>query len=821
MRFKRKRNALFFCVTTFLFYACSPVNLFTKVRKTPEEYTKNYCCGDVSVPKSVGGRGPWIVYSDRDGNSTYYNPGGKVQMKVASFMDPFVVIGEKGNYLRLVKYDSGILENGKWKNRDMAEYFGWMHKDNLLLSAHATTDVATGASIKMITMVRDTTPFSRTKDFFSADSVVIFQEPELLNPIGKVPFQKPIFLAKRSVDKTKSLLVGKEETTPDGAKTMVAGWVSSSLVMPLGELLYADFSEMPILDFSFSSKGQQDFSLQKETVMQLYSSYLLPDLEGISPVYSIKNEGDDNAVIKTTLPVRMMDDSRNLVYSLSDEPITRGQYDDFCSNLQKVNLMVVFSDQKMVCEKFEQIVSSLQSLNGILKGSVSGCTFKMGYVVGFDGNGGVDGGEFALNANIDSVLSSMETYADAKSRKKLVFREDAWRALKRALRLLSPYKSESNIVVLIGENGNVREQVDASLVNDLVDANCRLVGCQLVSKQGNSFNNFVLQMEDMISRSASRVSQKKKRLLVHSEQLRPVNQYKEYSENVYALDFPKNSMTQGWIIFPKKKENLSPDLLLSVTDSIVREVESDNEDVLSHIRSAFKNSGVGRTSLNPMWLRLGGVSETYAVKPLALQPMASLRPTTNYPISLKTSIRDLKQGRYVLFLTESELSRIRGFLRDLTSVRVDYKYSARGGGKKNRNKSCPDMFFDKGYSLSADSLQIREYRNTSQARRSMRKAYLQWTRDEKVYPRRKREIRSFTLSQAQQLVFTLPSFNNTLRSLRVRDLDDKDVLTDRQLDELQEYFLEKGKDLESSVVVANKLVFNGETYYKIDADVLP
>lgn len=814
----KKNTYLFLCTVVLLLSACSPIHFFTRVKKTPNEYSRNYCCGEVAVPKSVDKKSPWIVYSDRSKNATYYNPGGKVQLKEASFMEPFLVIGEKGEYLRLVKYDASILEDGQLKDKDKAEYYGWMHKDNLVLTSRAMTNVATGSYLKMITMFRDTTPLSRTKDFFSSGEVVIFQEPELLTPIGTVPFQNPIFLAKRSADRTKSFLIGQEMIKPDNSKSMVAGWVSSSLVMPLGELLYADFSKMPIHDFSFSKAEKQTFSLTDEDVKNRTKSFELPNFVGMNPVYSICNDGDVMAAIKTSITIPLTDDHRNFVYSLNDEVITKGYYEKLQSDLRKINIMIVFSDQKMVYEKFEQMVSSLQSLNGIIKSHAADGTFKIGYVIGFDSKK-KGGSEAALSENIDSVLFSLEAYADAKKKKNVDFNGDAWSALKRALKVMSPCKSQTNIVLLMGENGNVKERVDASLVNDLVNANCRILGCQLSSKQGNSFNNFVLQTEDMISRSATLISQKKKRMLVHSEQLRPSNQYKEFSKNGYSLNFPKNSMTQGWILFPKNKEFLSPDLILSVTDSIISEVAADNRDVLTRIESSFKSSGVGRTSINPIWLRLGGVSEKYDVNPTTFQPLASLNPSTNYPVYLKTSIRDLKKGKFILFLTESELNRIRGFMKDLTAERVDYKYAATRNKKKQKRPSCPDVFLKT--QQKTDSVGDQEYLNTSKARRSMRKAYLNWARDEKVYPLKKRILKRQTLSQVQQIILTMPSFDNRLRSLTLANLKNKDYLSDRDLDKLQEYFISKRKELEEAIVASNKFVINGETYYKIEIEKLP
>ena len=208
------------CLVLMLVNACTPVNSHTRIKKTPDEYTRNYCCGEVNVPKSAEKGSPWIVYSDRENNPSFFNPGGKIKMKEASYLEAFAVIGEEGEYLKLVKYDPAVFEERKVKDPAKAEYFGWMKKDNLILSSRAMTDVATGFIMKMITMFRDTFPLSRTEDYFSNDSLVLFSEPELVNPIGMVPFQKPNYLAKRSFDRSKCLVIGKENISPENSSEL-------------------------------------------------------------------------------------------------------------------------------------------------------------------------------------------------------------------------------------------------------------------------------------------------------------------------------------------------------------------------------------------------------------------------------------------------------------------------------------------------------------------------------------------------------------------------------------------------------------------------
>lgn len=795
--------------------ACTPVNPTTRIKKTPDAYSRNYCCGEVSVPKSAEKPSPWIVYSDRDQNPTFFNPGGKVKLKEVGYLDPLAVIGEKGNYVKVVKYDPSVFEGRNVKDPAKAEYLGWMPKSNLVLSSRAMTDVATGFVMKMITMFKDTTPLTRTDEYFTNGSVTLFSEPELLTPIATIPFQKPIYLAKRSVDKDRCLVIGKEDITPESASELVSGWIPSSMLLPMGEMLYADFSEIPMQNFTFVSRNGQYSSVPKSAMPRYLKPYKLPDFIGVNPIYSIVEDNDNFMTIKTTAPVPVLNNENNMVYSLAGEAITKRSYDEMLKSLKHINIMIVFSGQKAAESKFGQYANYLQQLEGIIKNSSNDFRFRLGYYVGFD----ADNNKLAQSKpkeSVSTVLANLEKYSDLKN-KKTKYNGDAWSALRSAMKLLAPYKDEQNIIILIGENGNQKEQIDDVLVNGLVEMNCRIIGCQLYSNTGNTFNNFVLQVEDMISRSADKLAQKKRRMLVHSEQLSPYNRYKEYSDNVYGLDFPKNSMQQGWVIFPKKQENLSPDLLLSVTDSTIKMIEYDTKNILSHIQTSFKEAGVGRTSINPLWLTLGDVPSSYNVSPLLFQPLSSMNPVTNFTAYLKSDYRDLKKGRYMLFVSESELNRVRKYLNDLLAVRVDFKDNNKQG-KKEKSRSCPDMLAS---SEKASSAVSSTYINTSKARRSMYNAFLRWAKDEKVYPKKNKELKNMSLSDTQKEIISHLSFEPLLSSTKLKAIKKKNKLIDSQLDKLQEYILKKQKLIEESIIDNNRFEFNGQTYFQIDTNNLP
>ncbi len=803
----------------FLFLnACAPVHRLTRIKKTPYEYVRNYCCGEVAVSHSLYKRGPWVVYSDRDNNTTYYNPGGKVPLKKAAYLEPFVVIGSKGDFLRLVKYSPKVIENGRIKNRKQAEYYGWIHRDNLLLSSHATTDIATGNSIKMITMIKDGKALSRSSDFFSADSLIIYKDPELLTPCGKIPFQMPVYQVKKSRDRSKTMIMASESIDPDSTSTVVSGWVSSSLVMPLGGLLYMDYSSLPVHSFLLYNQKMEETLISNDLFSRMTPTPVSGNPFSLNPVSHIQMD-DSLSIIETSLPMPVMDNRNNFIYSLSGKKIWQSEFKGIEKNLRNMNIVFVFSGQRAVYNRFEQLVSSLQGIRSVLETHSPCYSYRLGAVIGFDKSKGSPK-KIALNDNIDNVLAELEHLSDRKNKITPHSSEDAWDALRTSVDMLASYRRESNLIILIGENGNGQEHMDASLINNLADHNCRFLAYQLSSDDGNNYNNFVLQVEHLVKQSAKRISEHKRDILVHSEQLRETNQYIEQSDNIYRLDYPQASMTQGWIVFPRKREDLPADLLISSADSLIREIRMDNKSILSHLRTAFFESGTGRTRLDSLWLDMQKLPQSYSLSHKNYKALSSLSAHTNFPLTLRVPMESLNKGHYFLLLSESELNNLRNFMADLTRLRVDYKYVRNKRAiEKREGKICEEL---PEYYAAPDTMgENPQYLSTRKVRSSLLKTYYYWIRFGKIYPMKKGDIKRMSLSEAQQEIFTMPSFKEELRNIKVGDLVKKNIVTDVELDHLLDYLLKKRKELEDAIIPENQMKVNGQIFYKIDATKLP
>lgn len=99
------------CGSIICLAACGPVHRFTRVKNVPREYVRNYSVEGVKAPHSLSlfKHDPWIVFANEPG-TTYLSPSGKNEMRPVNYMDAFLVIKRKGDWLQLIQYDPAILK---------------------------------------------------------------------------------------------------------------------------------------------------------------------------------------------------------------------------------------------------------------------------------------------------------------------------------------------------------------------------------------------------------------------------------------------------------------------------------------------------------------------------------------------------------------------------------------------------------------------------------------------------------------------------------------------------------------------------------------
>jgi len=846
--------------------SCGPVNRLSRLKRTPREYSLNYCYSDLKAPKNRLCEETWIVFSDRDNNDTYQNPGGKINFKQMSFMDAFFVLREKGEFVQLVKYDPKLVAGNPrariMKNRKEAQYYGWARRSNLLLTKQSSLDMATGFKNKAVTMIVDSLAISQTQLIFDDDSILTYRDEALSLPNIKIPVHEILYILKPSPDGRKILTSHKTQLDPMEAPSEALGWISTSIIKELGQRLF-------VADESVIKELGRRLSLESESI-SLADGYsqeapsaddLIPDAPGdiifrdrlcrdtldIEPVewheikyYSnsnplfqyapVRSYQTDSGMIRfhTALPAPLIDKSRMHVLNLNGNKIMYADFLQLEKDLRKMNFIFVFEGRERVLAEYPRLMSVVQNLQSLLNEDNDPYRYKFGAVLSYKAdtrNISHRLKSHGLTESFDGLMEYLSAEMDSVANYQPIADQHAWLGMHRAVEMMEEYPDETNLMIVIGESGFDSEKADSIVAKRIAKVNGRIIGYQIFNEiQSDNDNNFVLQIENLIENVALYDVPLRRERLVFTHQFKPDIYYRESMKNVYTIDQQK-SMSQGWILFPPKSVEMQHDILTQAIDTIFTEIRADNNSVIECLYRAFNEFGDKYYRYSPAWTAYNIQDSLWNVNRELLHKMPGKIPAWFMPsTTLSFDNGDTNLG-YHLLLSESELKEINGFLEDITRYEPDYKY--KGKRKNVKRCNCPDdnptvetqqneLLYDKyGDPLYLNTRQIRNHLYTSYMSR-LKSSY-------KMRNIRPCRLRYYTLADAGLEIVGNPAKDEITRTYKVRDIKWKKRMKNAELDLLILYFKHKRAELETFMHKndQNSFVSNEESYYWISRDLLP
>jgi len=834
----KKAKYLFFALLyVLLFPSCGSVNMFTRLKRTPREYSLNYCFSDLRAPKSKLNRETWIVFSDRDKNDTYQNPGGKVKMKQMSFMEPFFVIREKGDYLQLVKYDTEIVADNPqarlMKNRKKAKYYGWVHRSNLLLTKQSSHDMATGFKNKAVTIVSDTLAVKEPQLFFDSDSTLAYRDEYLTIINEKMPVHEILYILKSSADRKKILVSRKMQVDPSNVEAEVPGWISASMIKEIGQRLFVDAESLRNTSFgdNLAFNDRQNVDRLKIDANQSREIKSYSDNNPVFRYAPVRSFRTDSAAtcFQTGFPAPLINKTFDFVLNLNGNKVMYSDFLKLEENLRKMNLIFVFEGRERVLQEYPRLMSVMQNLQPFFTGEDDSFMYKFGAVLTYrteDYSGAHQMKTYDLKNDFTGLMDFLTNEMNNMPNYYPIANNQAWSGLNKAVDMMELSPEETYLLVVIGESGYISEKADSLLAQRIAKANGRILGYQMHNDRlSTEDNNFVLQIENMIESYTQYDMDLRRERLVYTSQFKPEVRYRESDRNVYALD-PQKTMTQGWILFPAKNQDMQADLLTQAIDSIAMEIRQDNESVIAHLFRAFNEFGVRNGQYTNLWTSFNRKDSLWMINRELLRRMpggnlAWFMPST----TINMDITD-REMNYHLLVSENELKETRHFLEEITQYEPDYKY--RGETKKAKRCNCPDD------ELNTDDTQQNElivdehndpvYINTFFIRRHLYNAFMKRLLNSyKITTTKWWDLKNQLIAQAELEIVGNPTHEKILNRYTVRDIKRKKVMKDAELDALILYFIKKRDALDNYLHREDNVTFesNGETYYWINSDILP
>lgn len=590
---------------TFLFLtlaanAQSPVSISKKVATLPAAFEKpNNKTNVYDDGKNTSL--PWIVFSDRDENYTYTAPGGSLVMKKIKFMEPFYVSEARNGYLKLIKYQDGMVQGRKLTNKKAAQSYGWINKDKVLLWQSAYVNPHSGYPEKAIAIISGKGPMVNPRVYYDKkDSLYVYTSPEMEHKKTKVALNQIIYIFKKSPD-GKTVLIGSEgQLLPDSAARSIYGWVPSDAVHSWGERLYigaakpgynAEDSAAVIINQGLTFNGPSTpfvFDPLMDTGEPLLRSL---------PVMSYPKDSSATGNLKVGIATDVYDKSHNSIINIKGGHLSYNEYLAIRRNIHKINVIFVVDGGSSMRSYFSGLTSTIQSFENIFAPYYKGNQISYGAVVYRSSIGCNSGGieQLPFGSDYRRVIGFLEKQSAITNACVVgANSQPVYEGLHASLNMFNAHKNETNLIVLIGSTGNSPESVNTyDIATEVANADARLLAIQVYSDYNPIYNDFVIQSRKLVSESAALLAERKKNRMVVGEGLSNSQQFNvSLSDSIsFYLDYPKNSLIQGAVIFPPKgvvKTNLAMDGALK---RLMMETQNDIYTQTHTLDSVFRLTG--------------------------------------------------------------------------------------------------------------------------------------------------------------------------------------------------------------------------------------
>ncbi|MGB0931877.1 MAG: type VI secretion system protein TssR domain-containing protein, partial [Chitinophagales bacterium] len=457
----------------------------------------------------------WFVASDRDNNTTYQQPNGTERMQVIHFLDKFYVVGESGEYLRLVKPvedDNDALVDIKGELYVHGEDFGWIHKKYLLLWRHCIISPKRMDTKAMLL---------NTVETISKDNITVkdlqkatfYKEPNLSAESGNTArLFNFFFVYKREGD---AILLGKDNFIRDyytDYENIVMGWVPANKVI--------QWDHRVVTEPNWESPAVKERINNNTKAAVFYGEFDAKAYQGNHQVNRNRILWAEKTISKERelgqrirFPI-IMDDKEHLkvgamgqIYNYDGE-VDRESYEDLRSKVTKlkslkrnVNIVFVVDGTQGMASYCKAIGDVILESNSTFRNSLN--TVRFGAVVYRD----IDAGQVTQRKLLNSDRMGVASFFHQEINTSFDDNDlgDAVNnGIYTAIKSLSLSKKETNFIVLVGGSPNHQRNDDSQvssqeLVSLMDKYNCHLFSFLVDNQEDSKYGKRESQQkEDLI-----------------------------------------------------------------------------------------------------------------------------------------------------------------------------------------------------------------------------------------------------------------------------------------------------------------------------------
>ncbi len=515
----------------------------------------------------------YVVYSDRENNTFYKDAYSQRVGGKEHFMKAFFVIDQKNNAYEIVAFEPkqigkpnglfAFLSSGKFTFSDIKNvtYIGWISKDKLLRFSHPIISPENLRPIKYSIGLDTVDDLLRLKDYMVKDTIRLYTGPALRERAKKtMKVTDLVYLFKYNSSKDAVLVSNLNHMNPADSLKRKMGWISSSLVRPIGQQqLYQITNQKEIL--MRNMKKQQDTILPRELNIQYLFNKQIPS--------QCSNPNRDTVQVQAALKVWNHDD--NKLINVLGEDLYLKTVSSIREESKTINFHYVFDCDSNLRKKQYVLIGALQSLWIQLKEDPIYSGYRFTYSA--SSFGCANSYDFPKSISFEAWIDFIQKVLDNSfaPQNTSVLGAGISRSLEKIYNEYPNGTFENNIVFIVGEKQDLLLPSVENISKDLAKSSMKLMVYQLENGEEDSYQDYLLSAKELLSFTADNYTEYLKKYTVDSELLSYANNYTAIpsEDNIYFMKALESSVYQGGIAFPKLNQKMDPLTFSIAADSVL------------------------------------------------------------------------------------------------------------------------------------------------------------------------------------------------------------------------------------------------------------
>lgn len=601
----------------------------TKVFSSPPEF-KNPSGNSGGIEFNYDGTNVLIVYSDRDENPAYASAGGAGGSTIvnrAKFLQPFVVIEQSGEYLRLVACDGDLLSSirSSGKNRTLplnAKVFGWINRSKLLLWSHCLVDERNNISRKALSIINDVTVLNDLGRYLNQDSstLKIFSSPDCdpaTQNLKQIRLAQFMFIYKS--DQASYLIGVAPLFYVSDASDKVFGWVSKDVIKTWSDRMCYEpnWNSSAVAERKADGVKASLFGTPEEAI-----SYYSGDKNNSNPYWAddplsgqradpyqkrfpLLDRNEVTGVIETGLITDIINKKGDTILNRTQQnQMTRATAENVIKERRNINIVFVIDADPSLKEFAIPVMDAVTRSIGWIENEQFGSNiYNFGAVIYYpksdNGSGNTEVHDLTNGQDVNRFIRDKINAASGITSST---NRSMYKGIEDALRMFGDRASQTNYIVLVGSAGDEKNPAtESKLIGMMSKTITGFIGFQTNKGDDPSFQNFVNELSNLMRETSKSINSESRKYPVGSV---PVPLFNiNVNNTIYSLDYPTTSAVDGKLFCAHTGRPMATDELTKTLQDMIESTNDKTEENVADINNITIGAGDRNFTINAVMQR--------------------------------------------------------------------------------------------------------------------------------------------------------------------------------------------------------------------------